>query len=107
MSVQTWIIIGMIAMAFIFSEYESKNQKRMTKKRPCQFISREVITKFNNEQPCVQTTEKIHEGLFHRFADKIEYNQHHEPIGHTFAIVEDQNGNVHQVDPTNLQFLDK
>lgn len=111
MTTTTIIILGMIVMAVIFSEYESKNHKKMSKKRPCRFQIRkpwnsEAIwnkeIKTDNEQKKVV----IH-GLFHRFGDKIEYTKRHEPVGHTFAIVEDEHGIIHHIDPNQIQFLDK
>lgn len=104
MTTTTIIILGMIVMAVIFSEYESKNHKKMSKKRPCKFLSRNPI---DPENPCISSKRIMIEGLFHRFGDKIEYKSNHEPIGHTFAIVEDEHGIIHHIDPNQIQFLDK
>lgn len=46
------------------------------------------------------------EGLFHQWAGGVINDEGHK-IQHTFAIVETEDGKIHEVEPKDIQFLDK
>lgn len=87
-----FLLLGtLILLVFLFSEYESKKEQRMEKrKRPCEFR--------NPNKP----GEYI-KGMFHQFGTSNTIGRPAE----TVAIIEDQNGQVWKVDPGHVKFTDK
>lgn len=73
------------------------------KKRPCKFEIPGNRRKFPES--------KILNGVFHRFGDEVkslfDADKGLKHLPYTVAIVEDEDGNIHKIDPEQLQFLDK
>ena len=45
-------------------------------------------------------------GLFHQWGERRYVNADDNPISETFGIVEADDGEVHEVEPYNIKFLD-
>lgn len=75
-------------VAVVFSHIEHKKEMEQKRKRPVEFIDQNL---------------KTVRGIFHQFG--IDHKLGQNVI--TVAIIEDDNGHVHKVDPGRIKFLDK
>lgn len=48
-----------------------------------------------------------YKGIFHQFGTDLEISSDNEFGNQTVAIIEDEDGQIHMVNPTSIKFLDK
>lgn len=94
----------LVILVIILIELEKREKQKMkTKKRPCEFIVRR-FDPANCQKP-IKTIKNI--GLFHQFGTETSFGSNHEPSLITVAIVEDETGQVHTLNPNEVKFTDK
>lgn len=62
----------------------------MTELRPCSFQDR---------------AGKTLKGWFHRWADSTAFDESDHPLGLTVALIEDETGQIHDVEPQRVKFV--
>lgn len=81
-----------------------KKENMEKRKRPCEVNSKRYE---RNGGKCGIWVGVEFKGIFHEFGTESVANDEHGFTNQTIAIVEDESGQVHTVNPNHVKFLDK